>query len=99
VATKHAVEGLTKAVALEFAKQGIRVNSVAPGSIDTDMVDRLVGKEGDRRNWLLSLHPVGRFGASEEIATAVLLPCFRRSEIYHRHDAAGRRRLDRRLID
>jgi NAD(P)-dependent dehydrogenase (short-subunit alcohol dehydrogenase family) len=36
------------------------------------MVDRLVGKEGDRRNWLLSLHPVGRFGASEEIAAAVL---------------------------
>jgi NAD(P)-dependent dehydrogenase (short-subunit alcohol dehydrogenase family) len=72
VATKHAVEGLTKAVALEFAKQGIRVNSVAPGSIDTDMVDRLVGKEGDRRNWLLSLHPVGRLGASEEIAAAVL---------------------------
>jgi NAD(P)-dependent dehydrogenase (short-subunit alcohol dehydrogenase family) len=72
VATKHAVEGLTKAVALEFAKQGIRVNSVAPDGIDTDMVDRLVGKEGDRRNWLLSLHPVGRFGASEEIAAAVL---------------------------
>jgi NAD(P)-dependent dehydrogenase (short-subunit alcohol dehydrogenase family) len=72
VATKHAVEGLTKAVALEFAKQGIRVNSVAPGAIDTDMVDRAVGKEGDRRNWLLSLHPVGRFGASEEIAAAVL---------------------------
>jgi NAD(P)-dependent dehydrogenase (short-subunit alcohol dehydrogenase family) len=72
VATKHAVEGLTKAVALEYAKQGIRVNSVAPGSIDTDMVDRLVGKEGDRRNWLLSLHPVGRLGTSEEIAAAVL---------------------------
>ena len=72
VATKHAVEGLSKAVALEFAKQGIRVNSVAPGSIDTDMVDRLVGKEGDRRNWLLSLHPVGRLGTSEEIAAAVL---------------------------
>src|SRR5258708_4565873 len=72
VATKHAVEGLTKAVALEFAKQGIRVNSIAPGTIDTDMVDRLVGKEGDQRNWLLSLHPVGRFGASEEIAAAVL---------------------------
>jgi NAD(P)-dependent dehydrogenase (short-subunit alcohol dehydrogenase family) len=72
VATKHAVEGLTKAVALEFAKQGIRVNSVAPGSIDTEMVDRLVGKEGDQRNWLLSLHPVGRLGTSEEIAAAVL---------------------------
>src|SRR5260221_1201472 len=72
VATKHAVEGLTKAVALEYAKQGIRVTSVAPGSIDTDMVDRLVGKQGDRRNWLLSLHPVGRLGTSEEIAAAVL---------------------------
>jgi NAD(P)-dependent dehydrogenase (short-subunit alcohol dehydrogenase family) len=72
VATKHAVEGLTKAVALEFAKQGIRVNAVAPGSIDTEMVDRLVGKEGEQRNWLLSLHPVGRLGTSEEIAAAVL---------------------------
>jgi NAD(P)-dependent dehydrogenase (short-subunit alcohol dehydrogenase family) len=72
VATKHAVEGLTKAVALEFAKQGIRVNSVAPAAIDTDMVDRAVGKEGDLRNWLLSQHPVGRFGASEEVAAAVL---------------------------
>jgi NAD(P)-dependent dehydrogenase (short-subunit alcohol dehydrogenase family) len=72
VATKHAVEGLTKAVALEFAKQGIRVNSVAPGSIDIDMVDPLVGKAGDQRNWLLSLHPVGRLGTGEEIAAAVL---------------------------
>jgi NAD(P)-dependent dehydrogenase (short-subunit alcohol dehydrogenase family) len=72
VATKHAVEGLTKAVALEFARQGIRVNAIAPASIETDMIDRLVGKEGDRRNWLLSLHPVGRFGTSEEIAAAVL---------------------------
>jgi len=71
-ATKHAVEGLTKAVALEFAQQGIRVNAVAPGAIATDMVDRMVGKEGEARNWLLSLHPVGRFGASEEIAAAVL---------------------------
>jgi NAD(P)-dependent dehydrogenase (short-subunit alcohol dehydrogenase family) len=36
------------------------------------MVDRLVGKEGDQRKWLLSLHPVGRLGTSEEIAAAVL---------------------------
>ena len=72
VATKHAVKGSTKAVALEFARQGIRVNSVAPGTIATDMVDRMVGQAGDARNWLLSLHPIGRFGASEEIAAAVL---------------------------
>ncbi|HYY29646.1 MAG TPA: glucose 1-dehydrogenase [Chthoniobacterales bacterium] len=72
VATKHAVEGLTKAVAVEFAKQGIRVNAVAPGSIETEMVDRFAGKEGDARNWLISQHPVGRLGAPEEIAAAVL---------------------------
>jgi NAD(P)-dependent dehydrogenase (short-subunit alcohol dehydrogenase family) len=72
VATKHAVEGLTKAVALEFARQGIRVNAVAPGTIATDMVDRMAGKAGDARDRLLSLHPIGRFGASEEVAAAVL---------------------------
>ena len=72
VATKHAVEGLTKAVALEVAKQGIRVNAVAPGSIATDMVDRMKGNEGEVLKWLISQHPVGRLGASEEIAAAVL---------------------------
>jgi NAD(P)-dependent dehydrogenase (short-subunit alcohol dehydrogenase family) len=72
VATKHAVEGLTKAVAVEFAKQGIRVNAVAPGTIDTEMIDRMDDKEGNVRKWLLSLHPVGRFGTSDEIAAAVL---------------------------
>jgi NAD(P)-dependent dehydrogenase (short-subunit alcohol dehydrogenase family) len=71
-ATKHAVEGLTKAIAVEFAKQGIRVNAVAPGAIDTEMVDRFAGKEGDVRNWLISQHPVGRLGTAEEIAAAVL---------------------------
>jgi NAD(P)-dependent dehydrogenase (short-subunit alcohol dehydrogenase family) len=72
VAAKHAVEGLTKAIALEFAKQGIRVNAVAPGVVDTDMIARVVGTGADRRNWLGSLHPVGRLGTSEEIAAAVL---------------------------
>jgi NAD(P)-dependent dehydrogenase (short-subunit alcohol dehydrogenase family) len=69
VATKHAVEGLTKAVAVEFAKQGIRVNAVAPGSIDTDMVARF---PSEAQNWLIAQHPVGRLGTSEEIAAAVL---------------------------
>ena len=69
VATKHAVEGLTKAVAVEFAKQGIRVNAVAPGSIDTEMVARF---PSEAQNWLIAQHPVGRLGTSEEIAAAVL---------------------------
>jgi NAD(P)-dependent dehydrogenase (short-subunit alcohol dehydrogenase family) len=69
VATKHAVEGLTKAAAVEFGKQGIRVNAVAPGTIDTEMVARF---PKEAQAWLLTQHPVGRFGASEDIAAAVL---------------------------
>jgi NAD(P)-dependent dehydrogenase (short-subunit alcohol dehydrogenase family) len=75
VGTKHAVEGLTKAVALEYAKQGIRVNVVAPAAIETPMVDRFVGAEGAARANLASQHPVGRLGRSEEIAEAVLFLC------------------------
>ena len=70
---KHAVEGLTKAVALEFAPRGIRVNAVAPAAIETDMLDRFVGRDGERREWLRSLHPVGRIGTTDEIAAAVFI--------------------------
>lgn len=75
VASKHAVEGLTKSAALEFAKQGIRVNAVAPGAIQTPMVDRFVGGnvEGNpQRDWLASVHPVGRIGTVGEAAHAVI---------------------------
>jgi len=74
-ASKHAVEGLTKALALEFAKQNIRINAVAPAGVATEMVDRFAGKEGEMRDYLTSLHPVGRIGTSEEIAAAVLYLC------------------------
>src|SRR5713226_3312381 len=73
IASKHAVEGLTKAVALEFAKQNIRINAVAPGVIQTEMFDRFAGEE--LRAQLTSIVPVGRIGASEEIAAAVLYLC------------------------
>ena len=72
MASKHAVEGLTKSIALEFAKQSIRVNAVAPGVIATDMLDRFAGKESEMRDSLTSIIPVGRIGAREEIAAAVL---------------------------
>ncbi|HEY8903241.1 MAG TPA: SDR family oxidoreductase [Chthoniobacterales bacterium] len=75
VASKHAVEGLTKSVAVEFARQNIRVNSVAPGAIETDMFDRFAGKEGEMREYVKSLHPMGRAGTGEEIAAAVLYLC------------------------
>jgi NAD(P)-dependent dehydrogenase (short-subunit alcohol dehydrogenase family) len=75
IASKHAVLGLTKSVALEYAKSGIRINAVSPAAIETDMVDRFVGKEGEMRQQLASMHPVGRMGKPEEIADAVIYLC------------------------
>jgi NAD(P)-dependent dehydrogenase (short-subunit alcohol dehydrogenase family) len=73
IAAKHAVEGLTKSVALEFATQGIRVNAVAPAAIVTDMMQRFVGgSDTDMGRYLAGLHPVGRMGRAEEVADAVL---------------------------
>ncbi len=73
IASKHAVEGITKTTALELADKGIRVNAVAPGAIATDMIDRFAGAEGsDNRAWLAAQHPMGRLGHSKEIAAAVL---------------------------
>lgn len=73
IAAKHAVEGITKTTALEFAKQGIRVNAVAPAAIVTDMIDRFAGGENsDTGKYLASMHPVGRMGRPEEVANAVV---------------------------
>ena len=72
IGTKHAVEGITKTSALELAKQGIRVNAVAPAAIETEMVDRFAGQEGEMRDYLTSLHPIGRMGKPQEIADAVV---------------------------
>jgi NAD(P)-dependent dehydrogenase (short-subunit alcohol dehydrogenase family) len=74
-ASKHAVNGLTRTAALEFAKQGVRVNAVAFGAIQTPMVDRFVGEaktENAQRDWLAGMHPVGRVGSVAEAAQAVL---------------------------
>jgi NAD(P)-dependent dehydrogenase (short-subunit alcohol dehydrogenase family) len=70
IGSKHAVEGLTKSVALEFAKQNIRINAVAPGPIATAMWDRVA--EGGVGDQIAAIVPAGRTGTSEEIAAAVL---------------------------
>ena len=75
VASKHAVNGLTRSAALEVAKQGVRVNAVAFGAIQTPMLDRFIGEaktNNSQRDWLAGVHPVGRIGTVEEAAQAVL---------------------------
>jgi NAD(P)-dependent dehydrogenase (short-subunit alcohol dehydrogenase family) len=69
VATKHAVIGLTKTAALDYAAQGVRVNAVGPGYIDTPLLNRLDKAVYDG---LVGLHPVGRLGRPEEVAELVL---------------------------
>jgi NAD(P)-dependent dehydrogenase (short-subunit alcohol dehydrogenase family) len=74
IASKHAVNGLSKTAALEVAKQGIRVNTVSPAAIQTDMLDRFIGEEeqAKKKEYFAGMHPVGRIGKPEEIASAVL---------------------------
>src|SRR6266849_3218756 len=68
VASKHAVRGLSKSAALEFARKGIRVNTVSPGTIQTEMIERMVGAgESEARKWWENQHPVGRFGTVDEV--------------------------------
>jgi NAD(P)-dependent dehydrogenase (short-subunit alcohol dehydrogenase family) len=68
-ASKHAIIGLTRSAALDYAKQNIRVNAVLPGNIETPMMDRFTG--GDIQK-AIDLEPVGRLGKPEEIAESVL---------------------------
>ncbi len=70
-ASKHAVEGLTKSAALEGAASGVRVNAIAPGPVQTAMLDRLTGT-ADRKATFLSSVPLKRAGAPEEIADAIV---------------------------
>ncbi|WP_225787146.1 SDR family oxidoreductase [Pseudomonas sp. Marseille-P8916] len=74
-ASKHAVIGLTKSAAVEYAKKGIRVNAVCPAVIDTDMFRRAYEADPRKAEFAAAMHPVGRIGKVEEIASAVLYLC------------------------
>lgn len=72
VASKHAIIGLTRSAALEAAPRGVRVNAVAPGPVQTAMLDRVTGGDEEAKAAFLSTVPVGRAGDPQEIADAIV---------------------------
>ena len=67
-ASKHGVEGLTKAAALDYASQGIRINAVAPGYVDTPMI---AGRNSAVQDKIVAMHPIGRIAQPEELAKVI----------------------------
>ncbi len=75
-ASKHAVLGLTKAAAIDYAKHGIRINAIAPGTIDTPMLRNAMERRGGKEQDVIArLSLIGRFGVVDEIAKATLFLC------------------------
>jgi NAD(P)-dependent dehydrogenase (short-subunit alcohol dehydrogenase family) len=70
--TKHALEGLTKAMALELATHGIRVISIAPTFVETPMYRQMAAARPEFAQWVRERIPAGRLGQSEEVAAAVV---------------------------
>lgn len=81
IASKHAVMGLTKTAALEYYKQGIRINAVCPGIIDTPFQDRVWGSEEAKLGFAAGTAP-GRIGSSAEVAETVLFLSSARASFY-----------------
>jgi len=74
-ASKHGVVGLTKAAANEYAEQGLRINAVCPGVIETPMVEQVLSQNEKITEKMIALHPMRRFGVPEEVATSILWLC------------------------
>lgn len=74
-ASKGGVIQLTKTAALEYAERGIRINAVCPGAIETQMIDRITGKDAEVVKQFTSLHPMNRMGTPEEVADSVVWLC------------------------
>ena len=88
VASKHGVIGLTRATALEYAKEGIRVNAVCPGFIETPLMERIYAQPPDLRGTAAEMEPVGRAGTPEEVAEAVVWLCSDKASFVTGHPMA-----------
>ena len=75
VASKHAVSGLTKSAAVEYAGRGIRINAVCPGLVNTPLMERIYASNPDLKSEADSWQPIGRIAQPEEIAEAVIWLC------------------------
>jgi NAD(P)-dependent dehydrogenase (short-subunit alcohol dehydrogenase family) len=88
IGSKHAVIGITKAVAMLCATQGIRVNAVCPAAIDTPMVQDVTARDPDNARLIAKLHPMKRIGQPHEVADAVLFLCSERASFITGHPLA-----------
>jgi len=86
--SKHGVIGLTRTAALQYARQGIRVNAVCPGVIETAMTGQILEMNPAYRQVMEGLAPIGRFGQPEEVAEAVLWLCSSRASFVTGHPLA-----------
>jgi NAD(P)-dependent dehydrogenase (short-subunit alcohol dehydrogenase family) len=87
-ASKHAVVGMTRSAAAEYARSGIRINSVCAGAVRTPMLARALEREPQVEKKLKAAHPVGRFAEPGEVASAVLWLCSEHSSFVTGHQLA-----------
>jgi NAD(P)-dependent dehydrogenase (short-subunit alcohol dehydrogenase family) len=87
-ASKHAVIGLTRTAAVEYAKSGIRVNSLCPGAVKTPMLARMLEREPGRDKKLKAAHPMGRLADPAEVASAALWLCSEQASFVTGHQLA-----------
>jgi NAD(P)-dependent dehydrogenase (short-subunit alcohol dehydrogenase family) len=88
VGAKHAVVGITRTVGMAYATQGIRVNAVCPGAIDTPMVQGVMRSNPATVKLIENLHPMQRIGQASEVADAVLFLCSARASFITGHPLA-----------
>ena len=99
VASKHGVIGLTKSVALEYARQDIRVNAVCPGNVHTPMLEGFAGGDEDALQGMGKMTPMGRLGTPAEIAESIVWLCSDAAVLRHRPRHGRRRRRAGHLTD